>query len=134
MNREALEAAEEFMYYRVNPDNKVHGVNMGTIWVLSAPDGPHVGPMNLASREDQYQGIFIYPFVQLYMTNTSDDDPLQQENFENIIDRSRKIPRHFECLLNIKHILLNLLPALPHVHLSQKMIIAIMMLFFVVML
>ena len=30
------------------PDNKVHGANMGPTWVLSAPDGPHVGPMNLA--------------------------------------------------------------------------------------
>ena len=30
------------------PDSKVHGANMGPIWVLSAPDGPHVGPMNLA--------------------------------------------------------------------------------------
>ena len=34
-----------------NPDSKVHGTNMGPIWVLSAPDGPHVGPMNLAIRE-----------------------------------------------------------------------------------
>ena len=24
----------------VIPDNKVHGANMGPIWVLSAPDGP----------------------------------------------------------------------------------------------
>ena len=32
------------------PDSKVHGANMGPIWVLSAPDGPHVGPMNLAIR------------------------------------------------------------------------------------
>ena len=30
------------------PDSKVHWANMGPIWVLSAPDGPHVGPMNLA--------------------------------------------------------------------------------------
>ena len=30
------------------PDNKVHGANMGLTWVLSAPDGPHIGPMNLA--------------------------------------------------------------------------------------
>ena len=30
------------------PDSKIHGVNMGPIWVLLAPDGPHVGPMNLA--------------------------------------------------------------------------------------
>ena len=32
------------------PDSKVHEANMGPTWVLSAPDGPHVGPMNLASR------------------------------------------------------------------------------------
>ena len=29
-------------------DYKAHGTNMMPIWVLSAPDGPHVGPMNLA--------------------------------------------------------------------------------------
>ena len=34
-----------------NPDNKVHGANMGPTWVLSVPDGPHVGPMNLAIRD-----------------------------------------------------------------------------------
>ena len=32
------------------PDSKVHLANMGPIWVLSAPDGSHVGPMNLAIR------------------------------------------------------------------------------------
>ena len=32
----------------IYPDSKVHGANMGPTWVLSAPDGPHVGPMNLA--------------------------------------------------------------------------------------
>ena len=30
--------------FKSNPDSKVHGV-------LRAPDGPHVGPMNLAIRE-----------------------------------------------------------------------------------
>ena len=34
-----------------NQDSKVHGANMGPYWVLSAPDGTHVGPMNLAIRE-----------------------------------------------------------------------------------
>ena len=34
-------------YYQ---DSKIHGANMGPTWVLSAPDGPHVGPMNLAIR------------------------------------------------------------------------------------
>ena len=33
------------------PDSKIHGVNMGPTWVLSALDGPHVGPMNLAVRD-----------------------------------------------------------------------------------
>ena len=30
--------------------SKVHGANMGSTWVLSAPDRPHAGPMNLAIR------------------------------------------------------------------------------------
>ena len=33
-----------------HPDNKVHEANMGPTWVLSAPDGPHVGLMNLVIR------------------------------------------------------------------------------------
>ena len=32
------------------PDSKIHGANIGPTGVLSAPDGPHVGPMNLAIR------------------------------------------------------------------------------------
>ena len=32
------------------PDSKVHGANMWPTWILSAPDGPHVGPMNLGIR------------------------------------------------------------------------------------
>ena len=32
------------------PDSKVHRANMGPTWVLSAPDGPRVGPMNFAIR------------------------------------------------------------------------------------
>ena len=39
-----------------SPDSKVHGANMGPTWVLSAPDGPHVGPMNLA-----ISGSLCYP-------------------------------------------------------------------------
>ena len=33
------------------PDSKVHVANMGPTWVLPAPGGPHVGPMNFAIRE-----------------------------------------------------------------------------------
>ena len=32
------------------PDSKIQGANMGPTWVLSAPDWPHVGTMNLAIR------------------------------------------------------------------------------------
>ena len=42
------------------PDSKVHGANMGP-WVLSAPDGSHVGPMNLAIRD-----IYVVTVLPLY--------------------------------------------------------------------
>ena len=37
-------------FYSVFPNSIFHGANMGPIWALSAPDGPHFGPMNLAIR------------------------------------------------------------------------------------
>ena len=40
-----------FMWHHSNPDSKVYGANMGPTWVLLVPDGPHVGPMHLATRE-----------------------------------------------------------------------------------
>ena len=33
------------------PDSKVHVAHIGPTWVLSAPGGPHIGPMNLAIRD-----------------------------------------------------------------------------------
>ena len=36
----------------ITPDSKVHGANMGPTWVLSAPGGPHVGPMNFVTRDN----------------------------------------------------------------------------------
>ena len=39
--------------------SKVHGANMGPTWVLSAPDGPHVGPMNLAIRDSVHDMLLI---------------------------------------------------------------------------
>ena len=33
-----------------SPDSHVPGANMGPTWVLSAPDGPNVGPMNIAIK------------------------------------------------------------------------------------
>ena len=34
------------------PDSNIHGANMGPTWVLSAPSGPHVSPINLVIRVD----------------------------------------------------------------------------------
>ena len=36
--------------WNVNLHSTVHEAYMGPTWVLSAPDGPHVGPINLAMR------------------------------------------------------------------------------------
>ena len=33
------------------PESKVPGANLGPTWDLSAPDGPHVGPRNLAVKD-----------------------------------------------------------------------------------
>ena len=45
-----------FAINTIYPDSKGHGANMGPTWVLSAPDGPHVGPMNLAIRVGYLKG------------------------------------------------------------------------------
>ena len=46
-------------------ESKVYGANMGPNWVLSAPDGPHVGRMNLAIRAhisaEGIPGIKMFP-------------------------------------------------------------------------
>ena len=38
-----------YMWVRY-PDSKIHGANMGPTWLLWAPGGSHVSPMNLAIR------------------------------------------------------------------------------------
>ena len=47
--------------------SKVHGANVGSTWVLSAPDGPHVSAMNLAIWVDIYIYIYISIFIILYL-------------------------------------------------------------------
>ena len=39
------------------PDKKVHGANMGPTWVLLAPNGPPVGPTNLAISVDYTSAV-----------------------------------------------------------------------------
>ena len=40
----------DYTPWGTDPDSKDHGANIGPTWVLSAPGGPNVGPMNLAFR------------------------------------------------------------------------------------
>ena len=48
------------------PDGKIHGANMGPTWVLSAPGGSHVGPMNL----DSWVYLQANKFMELdYLSN-----------------------------------------------------------------
>ena len=47
------------------PDSKVHGANMGPTWVLLAPGGTHVGPMNLAIRDHSHNPRYCFQGPQL---------------------------------------------------------------------
>ena len=46
----------------LHPESKIHGANKGPTWVLSAPDGPHVGPMNLAIGVGKY---YLLRYVEI---------------------------------------------------------------------
>ena len=50
----------------VSPDSKFHGANMGPTWVLSAPGGSNIGPMNLAIWEvNHFRAEFIFENMKL---------------------------------------------------------------------
>ena len=55
--------------YHSIPENKVHGANIGPNWVLSAQDGPHVGPMNLAIRDRKWKGTTNSVFSGAYLSS-----------------------------------------------------------------
>ena len=49
------------------PDSNFYGAHMGPTWVLSAPAGPHVDPMNLAIRDvtsgtGGCRGLFLWGY------------------------------------------------------------------------
>ena len=55
--------AGSIVVFVIYPDGKVHGANMGHTWVLSAPDGPHFGPMNLTTGVYMTTKTLIQLFV-----------------------------------------------------------------------
>ena len=45
------------------PDSKVHGANMGPIWGLQDPGGPHVGLMNLALWDVNAEKVYKFYLI-----------------------------------------------------------------------
>ena len=69
-----------------NPDSKIHGANMVPTWVLSTPDGPHVGPMNLAIREVNIWGSGYVPLITRTKVEPAlHDDCHQMETFSALL-------------------------------------------------
>ena len=60
------------------PESKVHGANIWPTWVLSAPDGPHVGPMSLDIR------------VRVYHTDPQEDDDENNVAMVTVATRTTK--------------------------------------------
>ena len=80
------------------PDGRVHGVNLGSSRVLSAPGGPHVGPMILAIRvvimaSTQSEKVLVHKY-HMYHSLAShhgkrDRDPLELLNRESLGSRNK---------------------------------------------
>ena len=92
------------------PARKVHWANRGSTWVLSAKDGPHVGPMNLAIRVCYCVAIHYIDVIMttvasqitsltvVYSTVYSDADQRSHQSSASLafvwgIHRDRWIPR-----------------------------------------
>ena len=63
------------------PDSKVHGANMGPTWILSAPGGPHVGPMNLAIGDHEGTSHITGPLSGLALDSPHKGPGLQIFSF-----------------------------------------------------
>ena len=88
-------------------DSKVHGTNMGAIWVLFCPDGLHVGHMNLAILDfiwkypAQNIGHFVKPTLQhpLIFTNVIFSSIMKTERRDaNFIDAGMAYVTHDDVI------------------------------------
>ena len=82
--------------WHASPDSKIHGANMGPTWVLSALDGPHVCPMNLAIREgdmELHKSVIIPPD---YCWHVPSDPYITRSCVLQVA--SRQCRASFECL------------------------------------
>ena len=76
----------------VYPDSKVHGANMGPIWVLSAPDGPHFGPMNLViwaclNENNQFKVLFHMIYWCIFRNNKAPRSGIFHFGINSIVKR-----------------------------------------------
>ena len=60
------------------PDSKVHGANMGPPWVLSASDGPHVDPMNLAVGDDTIWSLITASNITRYCVHNTSHEGISE--------------------------------------------------------
>ena len=81
-----------------SPDSKVHGAHMGPTWVLSAPDGPHVGPMDLAIRETmdtETEILSLFLVITLCMCHTWTWSSCTSKCHDDVI-KGKHFPRYRE--------------------------------------
>ena len=88
----------------VCPDSKVHGDNMGPTWVLLAPDGSHVGPMNLAIRGllKTHHKCYEYPHISLafiFLNINSDKNQVMMDTvfMARLCERRKIMDVWFPC-------------------------------------
>ena len=108
---------------------RVHGVNMGPTWVLLAPDGPHVGPMNLAIRGALLCACYMLTSsIPMYRCNTYGIVSCQHSPFPiakgEIYAHSLGRPTSPQLwslqVRVIRHFKTYLCPACNHVHTSSN--------------
>ena len=75
-----------------HPNNKIHGANMGPTWVLSAPDKPHVGSMNLAIRAAEFVENIPNPEEVIHPVATDCKAPVWPRGFLWGYNRANSLP------------------------------------------
>ena len=70
------------LYHTKYPNSKVHGAIIGPTWVLSAPGGPYVGPMQLAIWVISIHQCHVYAaqYCTHFSTIVAADGSLQRSN------------------------------------------------------
>ena len=77
---------------------KFIGANMGSIWVLSAPDGPHVGPMNFAIRETEPRS-----YTGANSARTSADIMLHTQINHSLIKKTKLLSYQYFPIIRWRH-------------------------------